>query len=596
MGLLDNLTARVADAIAARQNSNFAGYGNSVPLEREPDIASVPFAPGMPLIPSSINPVRQDGTNRPDPRKWEFEVAQNINVTANRLVPFKTLRVASDQIDILRRCIEVMKAKMVGLEWDIVLTEDTAEAVARETGLSNLRAMQVAKDKYGDEIARARSFWKVPDKANGMIFADWLNMALEDILVLDAWAVWPQAKVNGELNALQILDGSTIKPLIDDRGMRPQPPYAAFQQILWGFPRTEFAAPNENVNADGEFTSDELSYLVRNRRANSVYGYSPVERSLALADIYLRRQQWLRAEFTDGVMPELMFTTDGEFGKNPDLLKAYENIFNDELAGQTEQRKRAHLLPAGFNPVQFEGYGEKFSETLDEYLVNSICGHFGVQPSEIGFNPKGGLGGAGFQDGQATSSEVIGLVPLANWVGQMISQLAYVYLGMPRELEFRFMPSARNDAEAAARATDIKVKNGTMSINEARAKDGLPLLEAQEADTPLLVAGMSAYFVTEEGVTDIATGLTTDTTEETESVTEALPEETPAEAPAEAPAEEAQSGADVAEVKAFMKWLRKSPTRPFEFRAMPAVYAETLNKFVEVGDYEGARWYAERYL
>jgi hypothetical protein len=66
---------------------------------------------------------------------------------------------------------------------------------------------------------------------------DWLNIALEEILVLDAWAIWPQKTVGGELYGLQILDGSTIKPLIDDRGMRPMPPYSSYQQILFGFPR-----------------------------------------------------------------------------------------------------------------------------------------------------------------------------------------------------------------------------------------------------------------------------------------------------------------------------------------------------------------------
>jgi hypothetical protein len=601
MGLFDNIISRVANEIVKASpiinaGSNFAGYGNSVPLPREDTIASVPFAPAMPLIPSNINPLDADG--RPAPRKWEFEVAQNINVTSNRLVPFKTLRAAAEQIDVLRRCVEVLKAKVVALDWDIVLSSDATEKVASETGLTMLRATQTAKDKFNPEISRLREFWKTPDRSNGLIFAEWLNMLLDDNLVLDAVAVYPQATVGGKLHSLQLLDGSTIKPLIDDRGMRPQAPHPAYQQILYGFPRSEFAAANEEVNADGEFTSDELSYLVRNKRTFSTFGYSPVERALPLADLYLRRQQWLRAEYTDGVMPELMFTTDATFGNNPDLLRAYENIFNDDLAGQTEQRKRARLLPAGLNPVQFDAYGEKFNNTLDDYLVTSICGHFGVMPTEIGFTPKSGLGGAGHQDGEANSSEVIGLLPLVEWLGRMLSQLSYVYLGMPRELEFKFMPSARNDGESMARATDIKVKNGTMSINEARAEAGLPLLDAEEADTPMVLTGSSAYFITENGVMDFATGSTVDATDETPATPAQV--ETPAEAPAETASAEVDGTenpkAVTAELKTFMRWLRKSPTRPFEFKLIPAVYAETLNKFVAVGDHEGARWYAERYL
>ena len=513
MGLFDKAIERLATAITKASPSatpipqhmmnQQQSYGNTVPLPREGNLASVPFAPGNPLLPGAINPVRADG--RPDPRRYEFQVAQNINITPTRLIPFQTLRSSADQIDILRRCIEVIKQKMVGLDWDIVLGEDAVEKVMAETGeKSNLRAMQLAKDKYNDEINRMRQFWKTPDVSNGLLFADWLNMALEEVLVLDAWAVWPQATVGGDILGLQILDGSTIKPLIDDRGMRPLPPNAAFQQILYGFPRSEFSAPVESEEADGEFLSDELQYMVRNRRTNTVYGFSPVERSLTLADIYLRRQQWLRAEYTDGVLPELLFTSTADFGNNPDLLKAYENVFNDDLAGDTAQRKRARILPTGLEPVQFDGYGEKFKDVLDEYLVNSICGHFGVLPTEIGFAPKTGLGGSGFQDGQAESSEVIGVMPLANWTARMLSNLSYVFLGMPRELEFKFQPSGRSDSAGLAAEVDIKRKNGGLTLNEARSREGLPLIEAPEADQPMIVTPAGVFFVTDEGLVPIS--------------------------------------------------------------------------------------------
>lgn len=587
MGILDKALARIAgEVVKAMPPSVGAAVGTNVPLEREGQWANVPFAPAMPLIPNSINPAGERG--RPDPRRWEFEVAQNINVTGGRLVPFKVLRQSSEQIDIIRRCIEVLKNKAVALDWDVTLTASAVEKIMAEQGVNQVRAAQIAKDKFTNEMNRLRDFWETPDIANGMDFKSWLTCLLEDLLVLDAVAIWPQQTVGGELKGLQLLDAATIKPLIDDRGMRPTPPNAAFQQILYGFPRTEFSAPTETLDADGEFTSDELSYLVRNRRTHSVYGYGPVERALPLADLYLRRQQWLRAEYTDGVMPELMFKTDANFGNNPDLLRAYENIFNDDLAGQTEQRKRARLLPAGLEPVQFDGYGEKFSDTLDEYLVTSICGHFGVQPTEIGFTGKTGLGGASVHQGQSESSEVIGLLPLVQWVARQISQLSYVYLGMPRELEFKFQPSGRNDVEAKARAADIELRNGSLSINENRTENGRPLIDADWADQPIFVTGAGAFTLTAEG--PVAFGSDTLPTEVApETPTEAVSNEAPAVAPKSA------LPADIAEIVRFKKWLKKSPNKPFQFDYVPEGYAETLNKFVAVGDHDGALWYAERY-
>jgi len=484
-----------------RNGSIGQSYGNNVPLGRE-QFKPVAFGPGVPITPGAINPLRDDG--RPDPRRYEYQVAQNINITETKLIPFKTLRAAADQIDILRRCVEVSKNKLVGLEWDIVLGADASEKIAAEFGGDHVRAMATARAQFTDEIDRLKTFWENPDRSNGLTFADWLMIAAEEILVIDALAIWPQMSVGGDLYGFQILDGTTIKPMLDDRGMRPQAPDVAYQQILYGFPRAEFTANDDDPNADGEFTADDLAYMVRNRRTTSVYGYSPVERALPLADIYLRRQQWIRAEYTDGVIPDLMFTTTADWGNNPDLLRAYESILNDDLAGQTEQRKRARLLPTGLVPVTNDGYGEKFKDTLDDYLVTSICGHFGVQPSEIGFAPKGGLGGAGFSEGQAQNAEAIGIQPLANWISKMLTNLSYTYLGMPRELEFKLMTSKRLDDEASARKAQIEVTSGGKTINERRSEMGLPLLDTPQADMPILISGAGMFLFSPDGLINAA--------------------------------------------------------------------------------------------
>jgi hypothetical protein len=572
-------------------------YGNSVPLPRNPWLAGVPFGPGTPITPGAINPVREDG--RPDPRRYEFQVAQNINITETRLVPFKTLRASADQIDILRRCIEVIKNKVTGLDWDITLGTDASEKIAATSGGDHVRAMAKAREKYTDEINRLRQFWENPDRANGLTFSDWLMIALEEILVIDAWAVWPQRSVGGDLYGLQILDGGTIKPLLDDRGMRPMAPNAAYQQILYGFPRAEFTANDDDPTADGEFTSDDLQYMIRNRRTTSAYGFSPTERALPLADIYLRRQQWIRAEYTDGVMPELMFTTDENWGTNPDLLRAYENIFNDDLAGQTEQRKRLRLLPAGMTPVQFDAYGEKFKDTLDDYLITSICGHYGVQPSEIGFAPKGGLGGAGFEEGRAESAESIGTQPLVNWISKMLTNISYTYLGMPRELEFRLMTSKRLDNESNARKNQIEVTSGGKTINERRSELGLPLLDTPQADMPILQSGANTFLFSPDGIIDAVTASTAPALSgpNAEAV---VPVTQIGEKPDKEPTvleEEAIDNETKTEVKAFMKWANKGKrARLFEFKALDPIVADALNRCAYEGDLESARALAKAYL
>ena len=611
MGLLDRLAKAVADQIVKapnlplgtgimteqqmRQAGGIAqtqyGYGTSTPLPRNPLLASVPFAPGLPLIPGALNPLNPE-TGRPAPRRYEYLVAQNINVSENRLVPFKTLRAAADQIDILRRCIEVRKAKISGLDWDIVLSDAASEKIIAESGGNHLRAMADARAKFTPEIARLRKFWETPDPANGLSFVDWLNMALEEIDVLDAWTIWPQATVGGEIRGLQILDGSTIKPLLDDRGMRPDPSTGpAFQQILYGFPRSEFSATIDDEAADGQFSSDELAYFVRNRRANSVYGYSPVERALPMADIYLRRQQWIRGEFTDGVMPKTWLELPESANLTPEQIRAYENIFNDDLAGQTEQRNRMRFLLPGAKMSFEPGYQEKFSDRLDDYLITSITGHFGVLPTEIGFSAKAGLGGSGHQAGEADAAEQIGIIPTARWISQMISNLSYRWLGMPRELEFRLASSERTNDENIAKRDDLRTRNGSQTVNENRADLGLPLLDSPEADMPIFVAGQSVFLMTPDGMVQAGTSL------DENGIQDQPTEQKPV---VEAPAKTEEKPVDKSaqdEIRTFIRWVRKGNTsRSFNFEKVEDTYAEVLNKFVESKDLDGARWYAERYL
>ena len=520
MGLLDRLAKAVADNINKAPSNLPAGsvvmteqemrnsqqgqtYGQQTALLRNPIMSGVPFGPGQPILPGAINPLRPDG--RPDPRRYEYQVAQNLNIgSEQKLVQFKTLRGAAEQIDIIRRCVEVLKAKISGLDWDIVISEDASEKIIAEIGGEHTRAMSKAREKFSEDIYRLRKFWDNPDRSNGLTFIDWMMMSLEEILVLDAWAIWPQKTVGGDLYGFQVLDGSTIKPLLDDRGMRPMAPQAAYQQILYGFPRSEFQVNSDETQADGEFTSDDLSYFIRNRRANSVYGSSPVERCLPLADLYLRRQQWLRAEYTDGVTPEMMLTSDADFGNDPLVMKQYENIINDNLAGQTEQRKRALILPAGLTPQFYEGYGEKFKSALDEYLITSITGHFGVLPTEIGFSQRGGLGASGHQAGEAQAAQSIGVAPLAQWISKMLTNISYTYLGMPRELEFKFMIEEGHDTEAEAKKSDLEVRGGGKTINERRTEIGLPLLDTPAADQPILVAGNGVYLFSPDGIVNAA--------------------------------------------------------------------------------------------
>jgi len=122
----------------------------------------------------------------------------------------------------------------------------------------------------------------------------------------------------------------------------------------------------------------------------------------------------------------------------------------------------------------------------------------------------------------------------------------------------------------------------------------LPLLDAPEADSPILVTTAGTFLITENGVQTLG-GNTTESSA-TPTSSSATPEAPVEPAPTEATPNVDEAKAARNEVYKFMRWLKKSPTTTFTFDHIPATYGETLNKFVSVQDYEGAQWYAERYL
>ena len=242
--------------------------------------------------------------------------------------------------------------------------------------------------------------------------------------------------------------------------------------------------------------------------------------------------------------------------------------------------------------MSFEpGYQEKFSDRLDDYLITSITGHFGVLPTEIGFSAKAGLGGSGHQAGEADAAEQIGIIPTARWISLMISNLSYRWLGMPRELEFRLASSERTNDENIAKRDDLRTRNGSQTVNENRADLGLPLLDSPEADMPIFVAGQSVFLMTPDGMVQAGTSL------DENGIQDQPTEQKPV---VEAPAKIEEKPVDKSaqdEIRTFIRWVRKGNTsRSFNFEKVEDTYAEVLNKFVESKDLDGARWYAERYL
>ncbi len=243
------------------------------------------FSPSYPLVPPE----------RERTRLWDFPVGYNTLYTPRSYEPigFEELRALADCHDITRLAIETRKDQIEKLEWTI-RSRNEREPLA----------------DAGARIERLTEFWCQPDGEQP--FATWLREALEDVLVLDAPALEIRRNRGGDIIGLDVVDGSTIKVLIDDTGRRPQLPAPAYEQVIHGRPWRLLR-------------DDELIYLPRNRRPHKAYGFSPVEQIIVTVNIGLRRQIMQLQHFTEGNVPAGLLNAPD--GWNAEQVRQFQEWF-----------------------------------------------------------------------------------------------------------------------------------------------------------------------------------------------------------------------------------------------------------------------------
>ena len=393
------------------------------------------FSPGYPLVPPERERVRL----------WNFPVGYNTTYTPRSYEPigFDELRALAESHDITRLAIETRKDQLEKLEWTIKARDDrrpAADAPAR--------------------IERLTEFWCMPDGEQP--FATWLREALEDVLVLDAPAFEVRRNRGGDIIGLDVVDGSTIKVLVDDTGRRPQPPAPAYEQGIHGRP--------------WRLLSDaELIYLPRNRRPHKAYGFSPVEQIVLTVNIGLRRQVMQLQHFTEGnVPPGLMNAPDGW---NAEQIHQYQEWFDSMLAGNTGSRTRLLWGPSG---AKYQAFKEApYKDDFDEWLARIVCYAFSLPPTA--FTPQ--VNRATAQTAQEAALEE-GLAPLMGWVKRLVDSVIQNRMGHS-DLEFAWLDVRPTDPKDQSVILTSYVKDGIYTLNEAR--DVLGLDPVEGGDVPMFL-------------------------------------------------------------------------------------------------------------
>ena len=320
------------------------------PAARPVDVSSVATFAELAKIASPIPAFRE----RPD---WQIASATEVEfggAYADRdRISFEALRALADKADLIRLAIEDTKQTIRGLDWAI------------------------RTDDGGDADPKAELLLLKPDGVRD--WDQWVSMVLEEVLVTDSTALFPWYE-GGKLVRVEVIDGTTIRPLPDKDGRLPDPPEAAYEQVTRSSTPRRFS----KANPDGRKSDyPPLWYLPQNSRVQSLRGYSPVEQVVLRASINLAKVLEDLDRWRNGGVPGGYIGTPDKMGAasmNLDLLQQYQRWLDDE---RSKPGGRSKLLAIAGNPRVAQIQLPRIDKDHEEILIRIICKAFGTDPTSL---------------------------------------------------------------------------------------------------------------------------------------------------------------------------------------------------------------------
>ena len=394
-----------------------------------------PFSPQQPVEPYGPE------WNINQPVEWDYSPGYNLQFQPPQVDLFEMLRSMAKGWGVLATIIQKRTDQILRLPYEFQIIGDPK-----------------ADDPRLDEL---RKFFKRPDRKKS--FGTWQRALWADHFEIDAATIHIWRSNNGKPYALEVLDGTKIKPLIDDMGRRPDYPSPAFQQIRRGMPFLNL-------------TEQDLIYApMRIRPERPVYGYSPVEQIFVNVAEAIKKDMYMNNFWQSGNLPDLIVTVPDNW--KPAQIASFQAFF-EQYSGNPSFKTRVRFVPGGMKPFDIKGSsGESLWSGRDEILIRIACFAFGMSPQAF-------MKMVNRSTAQSASEEAEeqGLHPELRWFKEDIMDLVVQEdwgFGYD-DIEFVYLPDPQVDAKAQMETMTGYVKEGIMRRNEAR--DMLNLQEVPGGD------------------------------------------------------------------------------------------------------------------
>lgn len=380
------------------------------------------FTPGRPLQPYF-------GYSTPA-RAQDYPVGVNIATQGRAAwgkVSFDVLKALIDAYDVARMCVNHKIDELRSME----LLFQPAHGV---------------EDDVEDAIDAARLVLDKPDRE--LPYESWISKWLENAFKYDAAPLYKRRDYNGDIVGLEVVDGRTIAPYIDDHGRRPKPPAPAYWQVIHGMVGTWF-------------TTDDLIYTPFRPQEDSPYGLAPIESVVLTANTDIRAQWHFLQWFTDGSVPAGFMELPPDVSE-PGQVREWQDHWDALVMGD---QAKLHQLLAVPNGSKFTGTKPAaFDAEFPRYLMMRTCAAFGVVPQDLGL----------IQDVNRANGETqvdiqfrVNTLPWVRWVEGTLTRYLQHDIGLPVKVSLD-TGRDKEDRLQEAQAHQIYVEMGAESPDEVR--------------------------------------------------------------------------------------------------------------------------------
>jgi Phage portal protein len=453
--------ARSMTSLTSQNNVN---VNPGFPTADTPGEGSDWFSPLAPM--PGVAPKEVAGRQFDFRRGWNLQIEPRVGEP----IGFRELRALADY-DVIRIIIERRKDQLCRVPWTIRAKHEGKRPKAAQLST----AMR-------STIAEVTDFFRHP--SDGLNFRSWLKMLVEDLLVLDAPALYCERTAGGHLVALSPVDGALIKPVIGDDGRMPRAFRWSGEPFTWlgqTVDRQNFAPLGFKI-VDGlvyppsyvqilkglpatNMTSWDLLYRPMCSRTNSPYGRSPVENIALTTMTAMRRATSQFDYFAAGSQPDAMWSLPSSW--NSDQVQRFQDYFDGLYSGNLANRRKLKFIPSEHASPYTATKEPPLKNEFDEWLARICCFAFSYPPQAL-LN----LSNKSTAEQHEETAEEEGLGPLKEWACELFNEVIEREFDGGEEVEFAWLEEQVVDQKVQADVLTKLVGSGILSVNQAREKLG----------------------------------------------------------------------------------------------------------------------------